>query len=273
VTPAVPAVAAAVAVMCATRGASSGARRLNVVAGADSGLASRSRRRGGVVVASAAGAAAFCVLAGRPLLGCAAALVVGAAVRRVVRGRAVRRAEAVRAAVPEFAYALAGELRAGRDPTNALVAAGAATPPVLAPVVAVVVATGSLGGDVAAALRSAAGVPGADALGRLAACWQVAVELGAAPGPAVARLAHAERDRQRHRAAVVAELAGVRATAGLLVALPVVGLILGMGMGAHPVGFLVATPAGAGCLSVGVALAAAGLAWTDRLAARALAAA
>jgi tight adherence protein B len=52
-----------------------------------------------------------------------------------------------------------------------------------------------------------------------------------------------------------------------------VGLVLGVGLGAHPLGFLAATPGGGTCLTVAAGLELAGLAWTDRLAARALVAA
>jgi tight adherence protein B len=53
----------------------------------------------------------------------------------------------------------------------------------------------------------------------------------------------------------------------------VLGLLLGAGLGAAPWHFLLGTPAGSACLSVGVGLQLAGLAWTDRLANGALAAA
>ena len=71
------------------------------------------------------------------------------------------------------------------------------------------------------------------------------------------------------RRAVEAELAGPRATAGLLAVLPLGGLLLAAGLGADPVHQLLHTPLGAACAVLGVGLDLLGLAWTARLVRRA----
>jgi tight adherence protein B len=69
--------------------------------------------------------------------------------------------------------------------------------------------------------------------------------------------------------AVAAALAGARSSALLLAVLPVVGLVLGMGLGANPLAVLGGSQGGHGLVLTGVALECAGLWWTSRLAASA----
>ena len=64
------------------------------------------------------------------------------------------------------------------------------------------------------------------------------------------------------------QLAGPRATARMLSGLPLIGIALGMLLGADPVGFLLGSPVGLGCLVTGVVLTAVGMWWTNRIAAR-----
>ncbi|UQX88148.1 hypothetical protein M6D93_17925 [Jatrophihabitans telluris] len=63
-------------------------------------------------------------------------------------------------------------------------------------------------------------------------------------------------------------VSGARASAALLAGLPLVGLVMGAGLGAHPVSLLLHTPAGTAMLASGVGLALAGSAWCRALAAR-----
>jgi tight adherence protein B len=62
-----------------------------------------------------------------------------------------------------------------------------------------------------------------------------------------------------------AEVAGPRLSGYLLAALPVLGLLLGTGMGADPVAVLVSTGLGQVLLVVGVGLSCAGLRWIARI--------
>jgi len=64
---------------------------------------------------------------------------------------------------------------------------------------------------------------------------------------------------------VQAQVAGPRATATVLGALPVLGVLLGEGIGAHPWAVLSGTVVGQALLVVGVVLLGAGIEWTERI--------
>ncbi|MGH3342156.1 MAG: type II secretion system F family protein [Carbonactinosporaceae bacterium] len=181
--------------------------------------------------------------------------------RRRVRDRD-RAVASRRAAVLTFTTTLADELRAGRAPREALERSGGLEPALLAPVLS----SARLGGDVPAALQAVAGQPGAEPLRRLAACWHVAEATGAGLARSAERLSSALRDEEHLRREVGAQLAGTRATAGLLALLPFFGLLLGSGVGAHPVQVLLHDPYGQACLVVGLTLDLVGVLWVDRIA-------
>jgi len=186
--------------------------------------------------------------------------------RRALRHHRSRRARAgERSRAVEACTALAAELRAGRAPAEALeVAAGLATGGT-GRTLSTAAATARLGGDVPEALlrRGDSAVP--ELLRGLAACWQVCARSGSGLAPAVERLADGLRTRQAQERAVDAALAGPRATAGLLAVLPLAGLALAAGLGAHPVHVLLRTPLGLVCLLLGTALDLLGVWWTGRL--------
>lgn len=189
-----------------------------------------------------------------------------AALRRAARWTRRGRAEAAaRGAVVELCGALAAELRAGRPPDEALRLSVAATGEPSRPVLTQVAATATAGGDVADALRAAAREPGHTALAWLAACWQVGVGSGAGLADAVERLATALRAEERRRREIQTQLAAPRATARLLAALPLLGILFATGLGQQPVAFLFGTPYGLLCLVAGVGLNVLGLAWTARI--------
>jgi len=108
-----------------------------------------------------------------------------------------------------------------------------------------------------------------EVLRALAACWTVCAGSGSGLAAAVERLEQGLRTEQAQRRAVQAELAGPRATAGMLAVLPAVGLVLAAGLGADPIHVLLHTPLGLTCLVLGLALDVVGLAWTGRFVARA----
>jgi tight adherence protein B len=123
-----------------------------------------------------------------------------------------------------------------------------------------------LGADVAAGLRSADGLSALPAQwDRLAVCWQLAAQHGL--GISVLMRA-AQRDivaRQRFSTRVTAKLAGARATATILAALPVLGVLLGQLIDAQPLRFLLGGHAGGWLLVIGTTLACGGLLWSDRI--------
>ncbi|MFE3650453.1 type II secretion system F family protein [Streptomyces sp. NPDC059152] len=206
---------------------------------------------------------------GRSMLPVVASVVALVVVRRWLAGRARRRAADRRAAaVAGFCGAVAGELRAGRQPDRALVAAGV---PGLAEAGPAVLAAARYGGDVPGALRVAARQPGAEGLAGAAACWQVAVEGGAGLARGLERIAAGLVAQREQREELRAQLAGPRATASVLALLPVGGLLMGGALGADPLGVLLHTPAGWGCLAVGGVLEWGGVVWTARIVADAAA--
>ena len=181
--------------------------------------------------------------------------------RRVRRAAAERRAREGRGdAVIALCGALAGEVRAGRQPGEALLTA-ARDSGGLGELQAAVLAAARFGGDVPDALAQAARQPGAEGLRGLAACWRVAVDQGAGLAAGLDRLEAALRAERDQRADLRAQLAGARATAVLLAGLPVVGLSLGAALGADPLHILLHTPSGLVCLAAGVVLEGLGLWW------------
>jgi tight adherence protein B len=160
--------------------------------------------------------------------------------------------------------ALAGEVRAGRQPGEALLGA-ARDSDGLGDAQPVVLAAARFGGDVPDALTEAARQPGADGLVGLAACWRVAVDRGAGLAAGLDRLEAALRAERDLRADMRAQLAGSRSTASMLAGLPVLGLLLGTTLGADPLHVLLHTGPGLGCLLVGGVLESVGLWWALRI--------
>ncbi|MBY8841918.1 type II secretion system F family protein [Streptomyces sp. SP2-10] len=196
-------------------------------------------------------------------------VVAGAAgvpvLRRMRVARQARRAREQRAdAVIALCGALAGEVRAGRQPGAALLRAERDSGG-LGDAQAAVVAAARFGGDVPGALAAAARQPGAEGLLGLAACWRVAVDQGAGLAAGLDRLEAALRAERDQRADLRAQLAGARATTVLLAALPALGLFLGTAMGAGPLRVLLHSGAGLGCLAAGAVFEAAGMWWAARI--------
>jgi len=198
-----------------------------------------------------------------PVLAVAAALLVwpprvevpGAIVRRVAQTRL----PSWRAEPDELAWveALVAELSGGRDPASALVAASSATSTCPA-----AVAAARTGGDVAAALRTSARSPLARGV---AACWEVAQGSGTGLAASLATLADAARETERVRAELRTGLAEPRATAVVLAALPLLGLLLGTALGAEPVDWLLGSVPGRIVLLAGLALEGLGAWWSWRI--------
>lgn len=196
-------------------------------------------------------------------------VVAGAAgvpvLRRVRLAREARRArERRRDAVIALCGALAGEVRAGRQPGEALLRA-ARDSGGLGEAQAAVLAAARFGGDVTGALASAARQPGAEGLSGLAACWRVAVDQGAGLAAGLDRLERALRAERDQRADLRAQLSGARSTVVMLAGLPALGLLLGAAMGAEPLRVLLHTGAGIGCLAVGGVLEGLGMWWALRI--------
>lgn len=119
-------------------------------------------------------------------------------------------------------------------------------------------------GDVAAGLS--ADSSSAPVLSHLAALWTLSSRSGAGLAESVSRLAASARRDEDVRVQLQAQLAGPRATARVLSFLPIIGLALGMLLGAQPLTWLLMTPLGWACLGLGILLTVMGLFWTQRIA-------
>lgn len=223
--------------------------------------------RGAAWAAAGIGAAAAIALPPTTVL-CIA--VVGAtALLRYRRRRRIRRAIAEGRALHTALEVLVGELRAGSHPVRAFSVAADDSAGAVAVSLRSVAARARLGADVAAGLAAAGRSSALPAhWQRLALCWRLASDNGLG----IATLMHAaQRDiaeRQRFSDRVASSMAGARATAAILAALPALGVLLGQLIGAAPLGFLLGGHAGGWLLLVGSTLACAGLLWSDRIADR-----
>lgn len=253
----------ALALACLPRPAGRG--RLRAVAPGREGPPARPGKRLPTAALVAAGAAIGLVTAGP------GGAVAGGVVAALLRRRRVARAAAATAdaAAGEIAEALrriTDELRAGAHPAAAL--DGIRTDgPRAATLLAEAAAAAQMGDDVPRALRRAAAEHPATArdLTGIAASWSLADRHGI---PLADLLAGARSDiawRVQYGRRVRAQLAGPRATAAVLTALPGVGVLLGQLLGADPVGVLRGGVVGQLLLVVGVGLTAAGFAWTDHI--------
>lgn len=198
---------------------------------------------------------------------------LAAAVVARIRRRRQRRAARRRATTHAMAGALeivVGELQIGAHPVRAFEVAAAESSGEVGAGLRAVSARARLGADAAGglrALREGSAVP--DSWERLAVLWRLAADHGLAMS-ALMNAAHRDIvDRQRFADRMHAALAGARATAVLLAALPGLGILLGQLIGAHPVRFLLGGGSGGWLLMVGTGLVCAGMLWADRIVDRA----
>ena len=112
--------------------------------------------------------------------------------------------------------------------------------------------------------RSSNGVAALAWLG-LAAAWVVATQAGASLAPTLRDVAQSLRDLATTQRELGVALAGPKATAKLVLVLPVVGVLFGVALGFDSLGVLFATVPGALCLAVGIALMFAARGWNRRL--------
>jgi tight adherence protein B len=247
------------------------------------------RRAGFVIVAGALGA--LCAGAGGAVAAGAGAAV---AAHRWQAARRRRQQAHERAALVDAIGVMAAELRAGAHPATAALAAceaadhgdapragpfrfgparpTTATATAVRRVLGAVAAGARLGAEVPALLHryaTAEAVIG-DEMSKLAAAWSLAERHGVA----LADLLEAARgdleSRTRLAGQIGAQLAGPKSTASVLAGLPVLGVVMGQGIGAGPWRVLTGTPIGQALLVVGTALTCAGVLWSGRITSRAV---
>lgn len=236
-------------------------------------LASRKRRlpvagkRGICCLAACLGFAAVALLPSTTIL-CGAVVGATASLRYRRRGR-IRRAIREGSALETALDVLVGELRAGSHPVRAFGVAADETAGAVAVSLRSVAARARLGADVAAGLAAASGTSALPAhWERLALCWRLASDNGLGIATLMRAAQRDIAERQRFSARVASSLAGARATAAILAALPVLGVLLGQLIGARPLVFLLGGHAGGWLLLIGTTLACCGLWWSDRIADR-----
>jgi tight adherence protein B len=253
----------ALALAAATVPGSPGRARLRHLDGPPGSTAQRRRL-------PAAAAVAVGVLAGLLALGPAGGIAGGIAAvlwhRRRVRSRAARTATATATELADALGRITEELQAGAHPVAALAGTDADGPFARA-MLAPAATAATLGDGVPAALAAeAARRPEvAGHLTRIAHSWALADRHGVPPVELLAAVHTDIRWRLTHAGRVRAQLAGPRATAAVLAALPVLGIALGELVGAGPLAVLRTGALGQLLVVVGVGLAAAGTAWTDRI--------
>lgn len=191
--------------------------------------------------------------------------------RRRARSSTSRAATATATELADALGRITEELRAGAHPVAALRGTGADGPLARA-VLAPAATAAELGDGVAAALAAEAtrrpGVAGD--LSRIARAWALADRYGVPPVELLVAVHTDLRWRVTHARRVRAQLAGPRATAAVLTALPALGIALGELVGAGPLAVLRSGAIGQLLVVVGVGLAATGAAWTDRILRRAV---
>ncbi len=216
-------------------------------------------------VVAAAVAAAVAGLVSTPLVAGLAGGCAALAARAELRRRTGSQEEARLAALVEALTALGAELRSGRSLDEATRAAVAAC------------ADDDSGRALARAVRvpeDGAGRAGDDelgrALGRVAAAARLSARTGCSLTAVVGAVEDDLRARSQQRLELRSATAGAQASAALLAGLPVLGLVMGGGVGADPWRVLTTTGTGQVLLVAGVGLEVAGLAWSARLVRRAV---
>ena len=215
------------------------------------------------------GAAALAVMVIALVSPALAAAFGTVALTTAMRFRSRRRRMAGRREARTMAAALevlVGELQVGAHPTRAIEIAAQESSESVAGALRAVASRARLGADVVAGLRVAAAGSAVPAYwDRIAVCWSLAVEHGL-PMSGLMRAAQRDIvDRQRFADRTQAGLAGARATATILAALPLLGVLLGQLVGAGPVAFLLGGGLGSWLLVSGVGLVCVGIAWSARI--------
>ena len=215
-----------------------------------------------VTAAVPVAAGALAAVLSTPVVAVLAVVVAGVGVRGWSARHRARDALAQVGALAEALGVLAAELRAGRPLPDATTTAVTGCPH---PATAGALRPALTGGSVAEDLPDAARA----ALARVVTATAVSARTGCSLAAVVTAAEDDLRAGLRTRAELGAALSGPRASSAVLAGLPVLGLLMGAGIGADPWRVLTTTPVGGVLLVVGVGLELAGVVWSGRLAERA----
>lgn len=192
--------------------------------------------------------------------------VVAGAVRLLERAQPARRRARRDAQLPDALDRLASALRAGQAVGPALVELAGPLPDPLGAELRPVAASLEHGAPAAAALAAWAARPGASADVRLvAAALTLGADAGGEVARAVDRIAVTLRERRELQGEVRALATQARASAGVLAVAPLAFAGLVATIEPAVVVFLVTTPVGLACLSLGLGLEALGATWMARI--------
>lgn len=232
-------------------------RRLAGAGGAD-GRDARPAAGLSLPAVAAAAVTAAVALVSTPLVAVLAGGGTALAARAELRRRQGVREEARLAALVEALAALAAELRSGRSLDEATRAAVAAC------------ADDDSGRALTRAVRAPDDPPGGpgevgEGLRRVAAAVRLSLRTGCSLAAVIGAVEDDLRARSHRRLELRSATAGSRASAVLLAGLPVLGLVMGAGVGADPWRVLTTTLPGQVLLVTGAGLEVAGLAWSARL--------
>lgn len=206
-------------------------------------------------------------------IGLAIAVAVGGATAYAqwrVRVRA-KRALAATSAMSDAIHGLVAELRSGAHPMAAAESTARDAREPAASALTLVATTARLGGDLPAALTTFANrnpilTP---ILRPLTHAWSLAQRHGLPLADVLDAVRRDIAGRVRFAHQLTARMAGPRASGAILAALPLLGVALGEGMGAHPVHILLGTSLGQSLLAAGTILICIGTWWITKLTTRA----
>jgi len=119
--------------------------------------------------------------------------------------------------------------------------------------------------DIATALELDGQAMNLDALVDVALIYRICTQTGAPMTESLARIISSVRDQQRRQRLLTQEIASTKASVIVLAALPLMGALMGIGLGINPVAWFLHSALGAACGFCGVALEVSGWFWVKWL--------
>lgn len=161
-------------------------------------------------------------------------------------------------AITEGLSAFVAELRSGAHPAQAAISAAEDARPPAKQVLQTIASTAARAGNVETAVAD-------NDTRQLARAWRLSSEHGVPLADVLEAVRQDLRQRTRFAHQFHARMAGPRASAAVLAALPVLGVLLGEVTGSGPLDVLASTAIGQVLLLIGAALICAGLRWSAHL--------
>jgi len=124
-------------------------------------------------------------------------------------------------------------------------------------------------GDVAVGLETDAQTKHLAMLADVALIYRLCAPTGAPITESLSRIISSVRDQQRRQRMLAQETASTKATVVVLAALPLLGVLMGLGLGMNPLTWFIHSALGALCLASGVGLEVVGWLWVRLLIRRA----